>query len=89
MDEDYNKLIQDVKNNTCTSSYSHTLKGQMDNLSVSDGLVLLHLTLQSVRVFIHSGIYDIQGRMRCLRQAGISCVNFEFGKLLRCEKWGS
>ena len=41
VDEDYNKLILDVQNNTCSSSYSNALKGQMDDLSVSDGLVLL------------------------------------------------
>ena len=41
IDDDYKKLIMDVKNNTCVSTYSRALKGNMDDLSVSDGLVLL------------------------------------------------
>ena len=41
IDEDYKNLILDVQNNTCVSSYSRALKGNMDDLSVSDGLVLL------------------------------------------------
>ena len=41
IDEDYTQLINDVQNNTCLSTYSSALKGQMDDLSVSDGLVLL------------------------------------------------
>ena len=41
IDEDYTQLISDVQNNSCLSTYSRALKGQMDDLSVSDGLVLL------------------------------------------------
>ena len=41
VDEDYTQLICDVQNNTCLSTYSSALKGQMDDLSVSNGLVLL------------------------------------------------
>ena len=41
IDDDYKNLISDVKNNTCVSDYSRALKGNVDNLSVSDGLVLL------------------------------------------------
>ena len=41
IDDDYKILISDVTNNTCASDYSRALKGNVDNLSVSDGLVLL------------------------------------------------
>ena len=41
IDDEYKNLIVDVKNNTCVSDYSRALKGNIDNLSVSDGLVLL------------------------------------------------
>ena len=41
IDEDYTRLISDVQNNSSLSTYSRALKGQMDDLSVSDGLVLL------------------------------------------------
>ena len=41
IDDDYKNLIEDIKNSTCVSTYSHALKGSMDDLSVSDSLVLL------------------------------------------------
>ena len=41
IDDDDKILISDVKNNTCVSDYPRALKGHIDNLSVSDGLVLL------------------------------------------------
>ena len=41
VDDDYRKLIEDVKCNTSLSTYSRSLKGSMDVLSVSDNLLLL------------------------------------------------
>ena len=41
IDDDYRTLLCDVKNNTSLSNYSRALKGNFDNLSISDGLVLL------------------------------------------------
>ena len=41
IDDDYKQLVTDVQNGSCVSKYSRALKGQLDDLSVSDGLVLL------------------------------------------------
>ena len=41
IDDDYRALLLDVQNNTSVSTYSRALKGNFDNLSIQEGLVLL------------------------------------------------
>ena len=67
IDEDYRRLLSDVKNNTILSTYAQSLKTYFDILSISDGLILMDsrrivLPLPSVKPILkllhasHSGI---------------------------------
>ena len=41
VDDDYRQLVEDVKNGAAISTYSQSLKGSFNILSISDNLVLL------------------------------------------------
>ena len=67
IDDDYRSLMEDVLSATSSSSYSHSLKSNLDSLSVSDDFVLLNshrivLPLPAVKTVLqllhasHSGI---------------------------------
>ena len=77
IDDDYRLLLEDVKNETCFSTYAQSLKAYFNILSLSDGLILMDskrimLSLPSVKPILkllhtsHSGVFKTTNLARGL-----------------------